>query len=217
MLSRPTPHSQGEQIVPGLQQNMQSITELLDVQETELVTAGFPCIDVSRAGLKRGMGGQATSVVRHVFRLLERALRDNRGVPWVLLENVRWARSHLSYIGFHFQRSARRADTRVDMGLFPCLTWCAALIRTISLSLQLTFHAANTRPMQCMASISKGGAISASCLHFVWAHRLKDSWIEQLAVVHQWYSTLWSSLRGLATRAGLSASSALQVTCSPSS
>ncbi len=53
------------------------------------MTAGFPCIDVSRAGLRRGMGGQSTSLVRHVFRLLEQALRDQRGVPWVLLENVR--------------------------------------------------------------------------------------------------------------------------------
>ena len=139
MLSRPTPHSQGEQIVPGLQQNMQSITELLDVQETELVTAGFPCIDVSRAGLKRGMGGQATSLVRHVFRLLEQALRDNRGIPWVLLENVRWARSHLSHTGFYFQRLANRADTRADMELFPCLTWRAALVCNISLSFAADF------------------------------------------------------------------------------
>ncbi len=177
------------------------------------MTAGFPCIDVSRAGLKRGMGGQATSLVRHVFRLLERALRDNRGVPWVLLENVRWARSHLSSIDLSFQRLARRADTRVDMGLFPCLGWCAALIHSISLLLHLNFHVANPRPMQCMASVGKDWATSAACLQVVWAHRLKDSWIEQLAVVHQWCSTLWSNLRGLATRAGLSASSALQVTC----
>ena len=27
--------------------------------------------------------------MRHVFRLLEQALKDNHGVPWVLLENVR--------------------------------------------------------------------------------------------------------------------------------
>ena len=32
---------------------------------------------------------QGTALVRHVFRLLEQALRDERGVPWVLLENVR--------------------------------------------------------------------------------------------------------------------------------
>lgn len=58
------------------------------LQDTELVAAGFPCIDVSRAGLRQGLNGHATSLVRHVFRLLEKALRDNRGVPWVLLENV---------------------------------------------------------------------------------------------------------------------------------
>ena len=32
---------------------------------------------------------QGTALVRHVFRLLEQALKDNHGVPWVLLENVR--------------------------------------------------------------------------------------------------------------------------------
>lgn len=31
---------------------------------------------------------QSTGLVRHVFRLLETALKNNRGVPWVLLENV---------------------------------------------------------------------------------------------------------------------------------
>ena len=118
-------------------------------QETELVAAGFPCVDVSRAGLRKGLEGkvrcaqpagrfvlllagvlcfvlhaggcsfvgserccltaptkcraphdynaqpllrrpaQGTALVRHVFRLLEQALKDNHGVPWVLLENVR--------------------------------------------------------------------------------------------------------------------------------
>ncbi len=28
------------------------------VQETQLVAAGFPCVDVSRAGLRRGMEGK---------------------------------------------------------------------------------------------------------------------------------------------------------------
>lgn len=32
---------------------------------------------------------QSTSLVRHVFRLLKAALKDNRSIPWVLLENVR--------------------------------------------------------------------------------------------------------------------------------
>ncbi|KAK9917248.1 hypothetical protein WJX75_002338 [Coccomyxa subellipsoidea] len=56
--------------------------------ETEIVAAGFPCIDVSRAGKRKGLDGQSTCLVRHVFRLLETALRDNRGIQWVLLENV---------------------------------------------------------------------------------------------------------------------------------
>jgi hypothetical protein len=126
-----------------------------------MLAAGFPCIDVSRAGLRRGLDGpvsslqpatgtmvqytgrqrhrvtglcpwgswalarscrlvgsvnpraplssrhshilsarpplldnplhptQSTGLVRHVFRLLERAAADHRPVPWVLLENVR--------------------------------------------------------------------------------------------------------------------------------
>ncbi|KAI7841433.1 hypothetical protein COHA_004828 [Chlorella ohadii] len=57
-------------------------------EETELLTAGFPCVDVSRAGLRRGLEGQSTGLVRHVFRLLQRAKDDRRPVPWVLLENV---------------------------------------------------------------------------------------------------------------------------------
>ena len=31
---------------------------------------------------------KSSGLVRHVFRLLDQALRDRRGVPWVLLENV---------------------------------------------------------------------------------------------------------------------------------
>lgn len=57
-------------------------------QETELLVAGFPCVDVSRAGLRRGLEGQSTGLVRHVFRLLATAKADRRPVPWVLLENV---------------------------------------------------------------------------------------------------------------------------------
>ncbi len=31
---------------------------------------------------------QSSGLVRHVFRLLAKALEDRRPVPWVLLENV---------------------------------------------------------------------------------------------------------------------------------
>lgn len=56
--------------------------------DTELVAAGFPCIDVSRAGLRRGLHGPSTGMIRHVFRLLKKAIEVGRGVQNVLLENV---------------------------------------------------------------------------------------------------------------------------------
>jgi DNA (cytosine-5)-methyltransferase 1 len=51
--------------------------------DTEIVTAGFPCQDLSQAGKTSGIGGSRSGLVDHVFRLLD----DNRA-PWVLLENV---------------------------------------------------------------------------------------------------------------------------------
>jgi len=50
---------------------------------TDVVTAGFPCQDLSQAGRASGIGGARSGLVEHVFRLL----RD-RPVPWVLIENV---------------------------------------------------------------------------------------------------------------------------------
>ena len=49
----------------------------------DLVTAGFPCQDLSSVGEARGIRGAKSSLVGHVFRLL--AVTD---VPMVLLENV---------------------------------------------------------------------------------------------------------------------------------
>ena len=50
---------------------------------TELLTAGFPCQDLSQAGRTAGLAGRKSGLVEHVFRLL-----DSQPVPWVLLENV---------------------------------------------------------------------------------------------------------------------------------
>lgn len=50
---------------------------------TELITAGFPCQDLSQAGKTAGISGARSGLVGEVFRLLE-----NNRVPWVLLENV---------------------------------------------------------------------------------------------------------------------------------
>ena len=52
-------------------------------KETELITAGFPCQDLSQAGKTAGIEGARSGLVGEVFRLLER-----KRVPWVLLENV---------------------------------------------------------------------------------------------------------------------------------
>lgn len=49
----------------------------------ELLTAGFPCQDLSQAGRTAGIGGRRSGLVDHVFRLL-----DRRRIPWVVLENV---------------------------------------------------------------------------------------------------------------------------------
>jgi DNA (cytosine-5)-methyltransferase 1 len=51
--------------------------------ETELLVGGFPCQDLSQAGLTAGIAGQRSGLVGHVFRLL-----DRRPVEWVVLENV---------------------------------------------------------------------------------------------------------------------------------
>jgi DNA (cytosine-5)-methyltransferase 1 len=51
--------------------------------DVDLLTGGFPCQDLSQAGLTRGIDGARSGLVGHVFRLL-----DQRPVPWVVLENV---------------------------------------------------------------------------------------------------------------------------------
>lgn len=51
--------------------------------KTELLTAGFPCQDLSQAGMTAGIDGSRSGLVGHVFRLL-----DQRKVPVVVLENV---------------------------------------------------------------------------------------------------------------------------------
>lgn len=52
-------------------------------RKVDLLTAGFPCQDLSQAGKTVGINGKRSGLVGHVFRLL-----DDRRVPWVLLENV---------------------------------------------------------------------------------------------------------------------------------
>jgi len=51
--------------------------------DIDLLVAGFPCQDLSQAGLTAGIGGERSGLVGQIFRLL-----DGRSVPWVVLENV---------------------------------------------------------------------------------------------------------------------------------
>jgi DNA (cytosine-5)-methyltransferase 1 len=60
------------------------VRELKNLPPVDLVTAGFPCTDLSQAGRCTGITGEASGLVGEAFRLL-----GDRRVPWVLLENVR--------------------------------------------------------------------------------------------------------------------------------
>jgi DNA (cytosine-5)-methyltransferase 1 len=61
------------------------VRELESLPEVGVVTAGFPCQDLSQAGRKKGITGTQSSLVDHVFRLL-RGMTD---LPkWLVLENV---------------------------------------------------------------------------------------------------------------------------------
>lgn len=53
-------------------------------RDVEVVTAGFPCTDLSQAGRTAGIKGKESGLVAHVFRLLKK-----RNVEWLVLENVR--------------------------------------------------------------------------------------------------------------------------------
>jgi DNA (cytosine-5)-methyltransferase 1 len=51
--------------------------------DVDLLVAGFPCQDLSQAGLARGLEGNRSGLVEEVFRLAAEAR-----TPWIVLENV---------------------------------------------------------------------------------------------------------------------------------
>jgi len=59
------------------------VAHLIMLPEVDLVCAGFPCQNLSMAGDKKGLAGDKSGIVSHLFRLLE-----GRRVPWVVIENV---------------------------------------------------------------------------------------------------------------------------------
>lgn len=52
--------------------------------DVDIVTAGFPCTDISQAGRTAGIHGKASGLVKHLFKLLADA-----SPTWVVVENVR--------------------------------------------------------------------------------------------------------------------------------
>ncbi|MEA2686562.1 MAG: (cytosine-5)-methyltransferase 1 [Actinomycetota bacterium] len=60
------------------------VRTLKSLPPVDVVTAGFPCTDLSQAGRTRGIQGQASGLVGEVFRLL-----NTDRVPMLVLENVR--------------------------------------------------------------------------------------------------------------------------------
>lgn len=59
------------------------VREITALPDVDIVAAGFPCTDISQAGRKVGIGGEASGLVDEVFRLLRTA-----SPTWLVLENV---------------------------------------------------------------------------------------------------------------------------------
>lgn len=60
------------------------VRDLKSLPKVDVVTAGFPCTDLSQAGRTGGIAGKASGLVAEVFRLLGR-----NKIPMLILENVR--------------------------------------------------------------------------------------------------------------------------------
>jgi len=61
------------------------VQNLSRLPRADVLTAGFPCQDLSQAGPKVGIKGERSGLVNEIFRLLKDA---SPGPEWVILENV---------------------------------------------------------------------------------------------------------------------------------
>jgi DNA (cytosine-5)-methyltransferase 1 len=71
---------------PGVPLDL-DVREVKRLPRADVVTAGFPCTDLSQAGRTAGIAGEHSGLVRELFRLLR---AGRRSLPtWVVIENVR--------------------------------------------------------------------------------------------------------------------------------
>lgn len=64
------------------------VAKVRAIPAVDVLTAGFPCTDLSQAGRMAGIGGDASGLVTHVFRLLRGARRRKQMPTWLVIENV---------------------------------------------------------------------------------------------------------------------------------
>jgi DNA (cytosine-5)-methyltransferase 1 len=60
------------------------VQDLPSLPPVDVVTAGFPCTDLSQAGRTAGIHGEQSGLVKHLFELLK-----DSSPKWVVIENVR--------------------------------------------------------------------------------------------------------------------------------
>jgi len=76
----------GTQVVRDVSELASDIGRLHD--DVTLLTAGFPCTDLSQAGMMAGIEGKNSGLVYQVFRLLDGRAKAGNPIPWLIIENV---------------------------------------------------------------------------------------------------------------------------------
>jgi DNA (cytosine-5)-methyltransferase 1 len=61
------------------------VTTLKELPRSDVVTAGFPCQDLSQVGRRKGISGPNSGLIEYVFGLLRRSTQHPR---WLVIENV---------------------------------------------------------------------------------------------------------------------------------
>lgn len=65
------------------------VRELKDLPSgLDLLSAGFPCTDLSQAGRTAGIAGEQSGLVSHVFEALRLTATRGEKLPWLMIENV---------------------------------------------------------------------------------------------------------------------------------